>query len=60
MTLEKLAFWHREQAERFEYLAKNHKTTGATVHLNAVTRRNEVQAAFHREAHDAIRAALKL
>lgn len=50
MTLDQLFLWHREQAERFAWLADNHKTTGATVHRGAVTRRNRKLAAFHAEA----------
>lgn len=60
MTLASLYIWHREQAERFEHLAKNHQTTGASVHRNAVTRRNEKLAQFHKDAAkvlDAIRLA---
>ncbi|MGQ7937317.1 hypothetical protein [Paraburkholderia sp. D1E] len=50
MTLSQLFMWHREQAERFAWLADNHKTTGGAVHRAAVTRRNQKLAAFHAEA----------
>jgi len=50
MTLMELFVWHREQAERYEDLAKNHTTTGARVHRAAVTRRYVKQAEFHQAA----------
>jgi hypothetical protein len=50
MTLESLHIWHREQAERYAWLAANHKTTGSSLHIKNVTRRNEKMAAFHRDA----------
>jgi hypothetical protein len=50
MTVEQLYMWHREQAERYEDLARNHRTTGASVVRNAVTRRNLKLAEFHTEA----------
>ena len=57
MTLKQLIQWHREQQERYEDLAKNHKTTGASNHRDAVTRRNLKLAKFHAEAVVAIRAS---
>ncbi|WP_144154524.1 hypothetical protein [Paraburkholderia sp. BCC1885] len=51
MTLPELFMWHREQVERFAWLADNHKTTGGgTRHRAAVTRRNQKLAAFHADA----------
>lgn len=51
VTLDQLFMWHREQAERFAWLADNHKTTGGdTRHRAGVTRRNQKLAAFHADA----------
>lgn len=55
MTLLDLLQWHREQQERFEYLAVNHKTYGAQIHRDAVTRRNVKLASFHAEAATVLR-----
>lgn len=58
MTLRQLYIWHREQQERFEDLAKNHKTCASKVYRDAVTRRNEKLAKFHADAAAVLRAAL--
>ena len=58
MTLRQLFIWHREQQERFEDLAKNHKTCAAPVYRAAVTRRNEKLAKFHADAAAVLKATL--
>lgn len=51
MNLAALFIWHREQAERFEWLAGHHKTAGGgQCHRDAVTRRNLKLAKFHADA----------
>lgn len=48
MDLAALFMWHREQQERFAWLAEHHKTTGGgQCHRDAVTRRNLKLAQFH-------------
>jgi hypothetical protein len=58
VTLDQLYLWHREQSERFAWLADNHKTTGVvgSAHRAAVTRRNQKLARFHAEAAQCIKS----
>lgn len=58
MTPLELLKHHREQVERFEHLATNHKTTGAPTHRNAVARRNTKLAQFHMEAVECLKLLL--
>lgn len=58
MTLDQLFLWHREQQERFAWLAENHKTAGGgQCHKDAVTRRNLKQAKFHADAAGVLKQA---
>lgn len=50
MTLDQLYLWHREQAERFEYQAENHKTMGAAKLRASISRSYKKRADFHKDA----------
>lgn len=59
MNLSSLFLWHREQAERFDWLAQHHKTTGGGQrHRDAVTRRNLKLAQFHADAAKVLKEAI--
>jgi hypothetical protein len=59
MNIANLFLWHREQSERFEWLAEHHKTTGGgQCHRDAVTRRNLKLAKFHADASKAIKEVI--
>lgn len=50
MTVTELYMWHKEQAERFEDRAVEHKTMGPAKLRASISRSYLKKAAFHREA----------
>ena len=59
MTLDQLFLWHREQQDRFAWLAEHHKTAGGG-QCHAVTRRNLKLAQFHADAVAVLKGARAL